>query len=312
MRRAVEMDPSSLRRGSEDPIETLKRELRGKAEVRRPDESDEPILGNAVRAAILGWLAEIRAADVLAEVGLKPRNTALFYGPPGCGKTTMAHHLAARLGVPMVLVGPENIISSGWGDAERALTKLFDALEAVDIPCVLFLDEAESLGGRRDKNTGGSADNARTSLLGVLLRRLEAYSGFAVAATNRHEDIDPALWRRFHLQVPIDLPGHDERFAILRRYGQPFDWTDEDLDLIADLTAGASPALLRGVMEGIKRSLVLGKRIGADVSDPVSVFSRVLVAIQPPPEIEAPDLWQHSGAVGRLSALKWPPARMGE
>lgn len=309
MRRVDLMQPTELRRSQDDPVAILKRSLAGKGEVRKPDEADEPILAGTVRTALLAWLAEIRAADVLAEVGLKPRNTALFYGPPGCGKTTMAHHLAARLGVPMVLVGPENIISSGWGDAERALTKLFDALEAVDIPCVLFLDEAESLGGRRDKNTGGSADNARTSLLGVLLRRIESYSGFAVAATNRHEDIDPALWRRFHLQVAIDLPSHEERFAILRRYGEPFEWTDDDLDLVAELTAGASPALLRGVMEGIKRSLVLGPRLGVDISDPVSVFTRVLVATQPPPEIEQPDLWKNTAFRNRLRGMAWPPAR---
>lgn len=307
MRGFSALQPTELQRS--DPVAELKRHLRGKAEVREPQEADEPILGTGVRSALLAWLAEIRGSDALAGVGLKPRNTALFYGPPGCGKTTMAHHLAARLGVPMVLVGPENIISSGWGEAERSLSGLFDALESVDIPCVLFLDEAESLGGKRDKNTGGSADNARTSLLGVLLRRIESYSGFAVAATNRHEDIDPALWRRFDLQIPIDLPAHDERFAILKRYGAPFDWADDDLDLIADLTSGASPALLRGVMEGVKRALVLGTRAGWDLSAAPAVFERVLLATQPPPEIEPPEMWRDRAARARLDALAWPPVR---
>ena len=305
MRREVaELEPTELRRA--DPVAELKRHLGQGYEVLAPGDAEEPILAHNVRVALFAWLAEIRARDELKAVGLKPRNTALFYGPPGCGKTTMAHHLAARLGMPLVLIGSENVISSGWGEAEAALAKLFSKLRSTPTPCVAFIDEIEGIGGSRDQNTHGGADNARTSMLGVLLRKIETYEGFMVGATNRPEDIDVALWRRFHLQVSIDLPGGDERFAILRRYGLPFEFTDADIDLLTDLTAGASPALLRGLMEGLKRALVIGSRIGLDISDPVKVFSRIVVSVQPPPETDRPPLWERQTDV---AALSWPPAR---
>lgn len=270
--------------------------------------ADEPILAPSVRVALFEWLSEIRSRDALEAAGLKPRNTALFYGPPGCGKTTMAHHLSARLGLPMLLVGPENIISSGWGEAEAALAKLFGKLTTAPVPCVAFIDEAEGIGGSRDKNTGGSADNARTNLMGVLLRKLESYDGFLVAATNRAEDIDQALWRRFHLQVSIALPGDDERFAILRRYGLPFEFTDDDIELLTHLTVGASPALLRGLMEGVKRALIMGPKIGLDISDAPRVFRRVVGSVAPPPEIERPPLW---GSQSKTASMSWPPVHKG-
>ena len=289
-----------------DPMAGLRAYFGQGYEIMAPGDAEEPILAPNVRVALFAWLAEIRAADELKAVGLKPRSTALFYGPPGCGKTTMAHHLAARLGLPLLVVGSENIISSGWGEAEQALTKLFAKLKAAPSPVVAFIDEIEGIGGSRDKNTHGGADNARTSLLGVMLRKIETYEGFFIGATNRPDDIDQALWRRFHLQVSIDLPGGEERFAIIRRYGLPFQFTDDDVDLLTDLTEGASPALLRGVMEGVKRALVIGARIGIDITDPVRVFSRVLTSVKPPPEIENPPLWHSAEAV---CALSWPPAR---
>lgn len=294
--------------GAGEDVLALRAHFGRMGEVLAIDDADEPILAPSVRTALFEWLSEIRSREALKAAGLKPRNTALFYGPPGCGKTTMAHHLAARLGLPMLLVGPENIISAGWGEAEAALKQLFDKLKTAPFPCVVFIDEAEGIGGSRDKNTGGSADNARTSLMGVLLRKLEAYEGFLVAATNRAEDIDQALWRRFHLQVSIALPGADERFAILRRYGLPFEFTDEGIDLLTDLTAGASPALLRGLMEGLKRTLIMGPKIGLEIADAPRVFRRVVSSVAPPPEIEPPPLWVSQA---KTADMAWPPAYKG-
>lgn len=68
-------------------------------EVLQPAEAQEPILARPVRASLIEWLTEIWAAKELEEVGLEPRRRALFHGAPGTGKTTLAHHLAARLGL---------------------------------------------------------------------------------------------------------------------------------------------------------------------------------------------------------------------
>ena len=289
----------------------LRRSLGAMAEVLAPEAAEEPILAPAARAAVFEWLAELRAEDELRAVGLKPRATALLHGPPGCGKTTLAHHLAARLGIPMVLVGSENVFRPYLGESEAVIDKLFKALATASVPCLVFLDEIEAVGGSRARNNRGGADNARSSVPTVLLRRIEQFTGLLVAATNRPQDLDTALWRRFHLQVAVDLPGDDERFAILRRYGLPFAFADADLDRLCELTDGASPALLRGVMEGVKRALVIGPRIGRDLSQPVPVFARIVASVMPPPEIMPPPLWEPGGAAA-LAAMTWPPRRSDE
>lgn len=304
-RQTVEIEPTVLRRKAEHGIETLRRALRDHAEVRAPWEAEEPVLGPAVRGALFQWLAEMRAASELAEVGLRPRATALLHGPPGCGKTTFAHHLAGRLGLPLVLVGAEMLMAKYLGESEQRVRALFDALAEHAGGCVVLMDEIEAIGGHRSRNTAGGADNARSSILTVLLRRVEEFRGILLGATNRPQDLDPALWRRFDLHIPIDLPGDDERFAILRRYGHPYRFAAEDLDDLSALTAGASPALLRGVMENLVRALVLAPRLQLDVSDPEALMRRIVASVQPPPEIEPPPLWQ-----GRMPVFTaWPPVR---
>jgi len=243
-------------------------------------------------------------------VGLRPRSTALLHGPPGCGKATLAHHLAARLGIPMVLVGSEHINSSAYlGEAERGVAQLFNALAACEVPCVVFMDEMEGWGAKRDMNVRGGADNARTAILGVILRRIEEFRGILMGATNRPQDVDPALWRRFGMQIAIDLPEEDERFAILRRYLQPYALPDESMDILVDVTVGASPALLEGIAMGVKRALVLAPRLGRDVSAPRAVFGPIINALHPPPEMVPPPLWADRTAIDALDALSWPPTR---
>jgi ATP-dependent 26S proteasome regulatory subunit len=280
-------------------------------EVRAPGEAEEPILSRSVRGAIHEWLNEIGAGEELHAVGLRARSTCLLYGAPGCGKTTLAHHLSARLGVPLVLIGSEALVSSAmWGEAERNTVKLFGDLAACEVPCVILMDEMESWGGNRDHNKGGSVDNARTALLGVILRKIEEFSGILIGATNRDRDIDPALWRRFGLHVAVDLPGPEEAFAIMKRYLAPYTLPDDDIDLLVAETRGASPALLRALMEGIKRALVLAPRLGRSVASASGVIESIVASVQPPPGMAIPPLWQER-AVAELDAMAWPPSRPG-
>lgn len=276
-----------------------------------PEDSEPPILAPTARAALVEWMAELDLADELKKAGIKPRSTCLLHGPPGCGKTTLVHHFAARLGLPMLLVGAENLFGQYLGESEKNMARLFDAVEQAETRCIIFLDEIEAAGRKRGDERSG-ADHARANTLTVLLRRIERFEGgFLVGATNVPEQLDAALWRRFALQLAVDLPGEDERFAILRRYGTPFDFADEDLDRLCVLTDGASPALLRGVMEGIKRALILGPRLGWEIGDPVRVLARVAGAVRPPPEFDPPPLlWQGRDEIERgLRGMNWPPAR---
>lgn len=290
----------------------LRSSLHGVAEVRDPGEAEEPILAPNVRSAILGWLHEINNEALLESVGIKARSTALLFGPPGCGKTTLAHHLAARMGVPLVCVGSENIFSQFLGSSEKNVAKLFDALSRCDTPCVVLLDEIDAIGTKRGVDTGGGAQNARNSTLNVLLRRIEDYRGVLIGASNLQESLDAALWRRFGMQIAVELPGDDERYAILRRYGEPFDFSEDAMEDLTALTAGAAPSLLRQLMEGVKRLLVIGEKIGHPPTDPVATFAAVLGQVKPHPDIVAPPLWADRSLVRGLASMPWPPQRSGQ
>lgn len=299
----------------ESACQVLRAALRDTATVLPPWEAEEPILGAAVRHAIFAWLAEINAADDLAAVGCKPRSSALLFGPPGCGKTTLAHHLASRLGVPLVNVGAENLISKYVGESGRNVANLFDGLQAAGTRCVVFIDEIDAIGGKRLED-GQGATRERNSTLTVVLRRIEQFTGILVAATNRQDSLDPALWRRFGMQISVDLPDSDARFAILKRYLHPFEVSEDAMDELAALTSGAPPSLLRQLMEGIKRHLVLGPRLKQPIDDPVAVIRTVITSVAPAPEYEPPALWHDTArslqtikASHASGVLKWPPVR---
>ncbi|HZT24125.1 MAG TPA: ATP-binding protein [Pseudolabrys sp.] len=272
-----------------------------------PHEAEEPILAPGPRAALFEWMTEIRLADDLAAAGLKPRRTALLYGPPGCGKTTWAHHFAARLGLPLACIRSESLIDRWLGATGSNIGQLFDAMSKTEGKVVVFFDEVDAIGGRRMNDQGASVERANS--LNVLLRRIERFNGIALAATNRQDFLDPALWRRFDMQISIDLPGPDERFAIIRRYAAPYEPTDEDVDMLVTMTEGASPALLRALMEGMKRALVVGPRTGRSVDDPVSFFAPIIAATAPAPEYVPPPLWASPDAVMALGAMVWPMRR---
>lgn len=302
------MKPVELPARRPDEMQRAWKRLEKFAEVKEPGDAEEPILAPPVRGAVYEWLTEINSAEELAAVGIKPRRSALLFGPPGTGKTTLAHHLAARLGVPLVAVQSEQLVVSKLGGSGQNVAELFNVLTLVDGKCVVLLDEIDSIGSRRSNDDQACA-REMNAVLNTLLRYVEAFSGICVAATNREDALDPALWRRFGMQIPVLLPGADERYAILQRYGAPFELDPDDAELLTDLTYGASPALLRGLMEGMKRALVLGPRLRRDVTNPVSVIAGVLASVRPPPEFDAPPLWEPDADLTKLAGIAWPPKR---
>lgn len=94
-----------------------------------------------------------------------------------------------------------------------------------------------------------------------------------------------------------------------RHYQVPFDLEDEAIDVLVAVTVGCSPSLLRQLMEGMKRTLVLAPKLALDVSSPARVFSHVLASISPPPEMVQPPLWANAQAVEALDSITWPPVR---
>lgn len=275
------------------------------ATVLHPEEAVEPILAPPVKAALLEWLTEIWAKDELVEVDLKPRCRALFKGPPGTGKTTLAHHLAARLGLPLAIIHPERVVDSWVGASAKNMGAIFDALETEDAePHLLFFDEFEALGGKRHEVRQG-ADHQHNEMVTTLLQRIERYQGFVIAATNRPEDLDAAVWRRFEIHIEVALPQQAERRHILSRYLAPYGLPLGVLNRMAEAFSTASPALMRQFCEALKRQIIIGPKVGW-LMERDAVIERLLASIEPHPDLGKPRLWSQGIGDAAIRSMPWP------
>lgn len=279
--------------------------LRRFASIMWPKDSEQPILSIPVREAVHQWMTELWAAADLLAVNVTPRRSAILSGPPGCGKTTLAHHVGARLGLPLVCVQMDSIVSKYVGESGQNIAALFENIEGQEDRCILFLDEFDAVATKRTSDNQ-SAAKEKNAIVNALLQRIEGFGGTVIAATNRAEDIDPAMWRRFGLSLDIGLPGDDERYAILARYLAPFTLPEEAIGTLSDITASASPALLRQLAEGIKRDLVLSPRLNRSAAVG-NVFARLLVSVKPHPDYPKPPLWDDRASRDRIAKLAWPP-----
>ena len=195
----------------------------GGIQIREPDRTlNELYLTKNVREACDELIEEQRRADLLRAHGVDPRHRLLLVGPPGNGKTSLAESLAYEMGLPLMTVRYEAVITSFLGETAQRLKRLFDYVRTQ--PCVLFFDEFDAIGKERgDIHETGEIKRVVTTLL-LQLDDLPSYC-VLVGATNHPELLDRATWRRFELKLELGRPDDDQMTSYLSDRLKEFDET---------------------------------------------------------------------------------------
>ena len=201
------------------------------------------------------------------EIGAKLPRGALLVGPPGTGKTLLAKAVAGEAGVPFFSISGSEFVEMFVGRGAAKVRDLFKQAKE-KAPCIVFIDEIDTIGKRRDGSGFGGGNDEREQTLNQLLTEMDGFDNqkgiVVLAATNRPDTLDPALLRpgRFDRRVPVELPDLAGRKAILELHSRDVKIEQPvDLSVIARATPGASGADLANIInEGALRAVRLGRK----------------------------------------------------
>ncbi len=202
-----------------------------------------------------------------AEIGARLPKGALLVGPPGTGKTLLARAVAGEAHVPFFSISGSEFVEMFVGMGAAKVRDLFKQANE-KAPCIVFIDEIDTIGKKRD-NGGYGGNDEREQTLNQLLAEMDGFDAakgvVILAATNRPESLDPALLRpgRFDRRIPVELPDLAGREAILKVHAKDVRMgEDVDLGAIARATPGASGAELANIInEAALRAVRLGRQI---------------------------------------------------
>jgi transitional endoplasmic reticulum ATPase len=256
----------------------------------------------------------LKRPDLLTMLGLEPTTGVLLVGPPGTGKTLTARAIAEELEVNYIaIVGPE-VMGKYYGEAEARLRSIFQKASR-SAPCIVFIDEIDSLAPDRAKVEGEVEKRLVAQLLGLMDGFAKTKGVIVLAATNRPDHLDPALRRpgRFDREVQFRVPDRTGRLEILKilTHAMPLDQS-VDLGTIADLSVGMVGADLKALCQ--KAAYTALRRLLPSLNAPIPTtttlaqadFLQAIKQIKPAVlrsvEIEAPNVsWD---AIGGLDAIK--------
>ena len=297
----------------------------GRNPIQNPPDTSTQAATKMPSMADVGGLAEVlqelrelieiplKRPDLLAKLGLEPTRGVLLVGPPGTGKTLTARSLAETLGVNYIaIVGPE-VMGKYYGEAEGRLRSIFEKA-ATAAPCLVFIDEIDSLAPDRSKVEGEVEKRLVAQLLSLMDGFGNTQGVIVLAATNRPDHLDPALRRpgRFDREVRFRVPDRQGRLEILTILTRqmPLDET-VDLAAIADQAVGLVGADLKALCQKAAYTALRRQVPSLDHPTPEAMslsktdFAQAIKAIKPSVlravEVESPQVqWDEIGGLATV------------
>lgn len=206
--------------------------------IRKPDRYFEDlVLDKSTLEVLERMMVDVRGWEILDACGLTPTRRLLFCGPSGCGKTACAEAIAAELGLPMLYVRFDSVVSSLLGETAANIRKVFEY--AARGQWVVFFDEFDAIGRSRDDAT---EHGEIKRVVNSFLQLLDSFDGrsLVIAATNFEQVLDPAIWRRFDEIVRFDLPDKAGLDTLIHNRLRPLHCSENQIGVLVDALVGAS------------------------------------------------------------------------
>ena len=220
------------------------------------------------------------------DIGAKMPKGVLLVGPPGTGKTLLARAVAGEAGVPFFSIAGSEFVEMFVGMGASKVRDLFKQANE-KAPCIIFIDEIDTIGKKRDGASGMGGNDEREQTLNQLLTEMDGFDAakgvIILAATNRPESLDPALTRpgRFDRRVPVELPDLKGRESILRLHAKKVKLgPDCDFAVVARMTPGASGAELANIINEAALGAVRHHRMAVTQYDLQEAVDTILAGAQ--------------------------------
>ncbi len=220
------------------------------------------------------------------DIGAKMPKGVLLVGPPGTGKTLLARAVAGEADVPFFSIAGSEFVEMFVGMGASKVRDLFKQANE-KAPCIIFIDEIDTIGKKRDGASGMGGNDEREQTLNQLLTEMDGFDAakgvIILAATNRPESLDPALTRpgRFDRRVPVELPDLKGRESILRLHAQKVKiGPDCDFAVVARMTPGASGAELANIINEAALGAVRHHRMAVTQYDLQEAVDTILAGAQ--------------------------------
>lgn len=226
------------------------------AEVFYPESlpAEAPLFSPNVEMAIASVINEWNHFDQLSAIEAQPSRSCLIYGDPGTGKTHLALWLARQIGLPVVLARLDGLMSSFLGTTSRNIGNLFQF--ASRYQCILLLDEFDAIAKlRNDPQEVGEIKRVVNTLLQNLDARKDI--GFTIGVTNHEQLLDPAIWRRFDVQLQIPKPSPEVMYTVIHKFLAPLELDEIEIKFLAWSVDNASGADAEMMVKWLKKAEVL-------------------------------------------------------